>query len=993
MTSRLLQVFLLILVVAFITAGAVSAIPYLGFVTVPGDFNGDDLGADSRIMSEALKYSAATCIRSSGGETADVLQGRPGISYVHGWSTAGDIQSLNNRGFYYFIFENEPDGTVNPNWASEYMGRLNNSYPMIKGVNAANTVIGGNLFTFNFDSLYNYGFKNSSDMTGFHCYSNDPATGINIDAVKPVRDVMVAKGDSAKQIFLGEGWGPTRELPGCKRLFPDSDITPPEIQMLRDFVTNGYSSIITAKANYDPNWVWGVLFFTLNDNWGGRHWADRAVPIYDDQGNITSYTVDGYPVGLDIYPHFYNGGLIDINGNAKDNLMDLFPGNGLALGNSGFEYYDRSQSEAVASDWTPKTSPTPLSRYVVDSSISHNGLRSQRLTLNGSTQEYFFQNSVKNTVTPGQQYTISAWIKTEDVVKGSGRGAAIKLELLSAAGTVISSAYWSTGVDGTSDWTKVTVTTHGTAGSNRLRVTCELSGTSGRAWFDDVCAWKGLNTAKAAVTGYVLDDQRRPVQGADVRLYDWQTSGVTTNASGYFTISDVEPGVYSPYAIASGHSSRRVNAQLALGGKTRALGFSLPTTSPDRPTGMTIKDPAVGSTLELSWANPTGDYDAIRIYRSKDPLSIGTIAHEGNLISPYYDTGLEDGVIYRYTIRSVKNGVESTNTDYYYGMPSGGNKFTAYSAYPGPQWGHWHNNFGQTFVATATGSIASASCMPGFGGTGGGTELTFTIHDGANGPQIGPAKKKWGSGNSECTVSWNLGEVPVQSGRTYYLKVKGAAGYAAYRGGDVYPQGCFYIDGSAVTGSDMHSTVTITQPSSVEITRVNAGNASGYCMINWTTSAPATTQVEYGLTESYGSVTQLESELTTDHNAIIPGLAPGKYHFRVKSTRPGLPDAVSPDYTFTATARWTASIAEARKLNDTVVIDVDDLVVTAGNDQMDGFIYVQDRDRTSGIRVFPVDTSIGVITEGSVVNVTGTLATVDGERRIVGADVTLVSAQ
>lgn len=991
MAHRPLQVILFASILFAAALGSASAIPYLGFVTVPGDFNGDDLGADPRIMGEALNHSAATCIRAGGDEANYVsLLGKQGVGYVSGWSDAGDIQWWNNRGYYNFIFENEPDGTTNPNWASDYMNRLKSSYPMIKGVNAANTVIGGNLFTFNYELLYSNGFKTNSDMTGFHCYSNDPATGINIDAVKPVRDVMVAKGDSAKKIFLGEGWGPMRELPGLKRLFPDSEITPDEIRMLRDFVTSGYWNIVTSKTNYDPTWVWGVLFFTLNDNWGGRHWADRAVPVYDGQGNITSYTVDGYPVGLDIYPHFYNGGIIDINGNAKDNLMDIFPGNGLALGNSGFEYYDRSTSEAVASDWTPKTTPAQLSQYVVDSSINHNGLRSQRLTLNGTTQEYVTQNSVKGSVTPGKQYTVSAWVRTEDVVKGSGKGAIIKLEFLSATGSLVSNAYWSTGVDGTGDWTRITVTAYGTSGSSRLRVTCELSGTSGRAWFDDVCAWQGLNTDKSSFSGYVLDDQRRPVQGADVRIYNWQTSGQATDANGYFTIPNVEPGVYSPYAVAGGYSSRQINAQLALGGKTRALGFSLPATSPDKPTGVVIKDPAVGGVLELNWANPTGLCDAVRVYRSKDPLSIGTVVYEGMVYGPYWDTGLDDGVIYRYTVRSVRNGVESTNADYYYGMPSGGNKHTTYSAYPGAQWGHWSNNFGQTFVATASGSIASASCMPGFGGTGGGTELTFTIHDGANGPQIGPEKKKWGSGNSECTVSWNLGEVPVQSGKTYYLKVKGAAGFAAYRGNDVYSQGCFYIDGSAVTGSDMHSTITITQPRSVEITHVNAGSSPNHCMFDWATSAPATTQVEYGPTESYGSTTPLDSELTTEHNTVIMGVAPGKYHFRVKSTRPGLPDAVSPDYTFTATSRWTASIAEARTLTDGTAIDVDGLAVTAGNDQLNGFIYVQDRDRTGGIRVYP-QTTYGPISEGSVVNVTGVTATVDGERRVVGATVDIVT--
>jgi len=55
--------------------------------------------------------------------------------------------------------------------------------------------------------------------------------------------------------------------------------------------------------------------------------------------------------------------------------------------------------------------------------------------------------------------------------------------------------------------------------------------------------------------------------------------------------------------------------------------------------------------------------------------------------------------------------------------------------------------------------------------------------------------------------------------------------------------------------------------------------------IVWTTSVPATSQVEYGATEVYGQATVLEDELVTEHLVVLDRLTPETlYHFRVAST-------------------------------------------------------------------------------------------------------------
>lgn len=84
------------------------------------------------------------------------------------------------------------------------------------------------------------------------------------------------------------------------------------------------------------------------------------------------------------------------------------------------------------------------------------------------------------------------------------------------------------------------------------------------------------------------------------------------------------------------------------------------------------------------------------------------------------------------------------------------------------------------------------------------------------------------------------------------------------------------------------------------------------------------------------------------------------------------------------------SVAQIKAWADGVTLTVRDAVVTTGTDQLAGMFYVEDSDRTSGIRVRRDAGSTIEAQVGQLVTVVGTLATESGERVLIGPS--LISA-
>jgi len=84
------------------------------------------------------------------------------------------------------------------------------------------------------------------------------------------------------------------------------------------------------------------------------------------------------------------------------------------------------------------------------------------------------------------------------------------------------------------------------------------------------------------------------------------------------------------------------------------------------------------------------------------------------------------------------------------------------------------------------------------------------------------------------------------------------------------------------------------------------GTTQSSVTITWTTDEPATSQVEYGTTASYGSTTSLDTNLVTSHTVTLSSLtADTTHHFRVKSRDNAENEVASDDYTFTTSKSAT----------------------------------------------------------------------------------------
>lgn len=176
-------------------------------------------------------------------------------------------------------------------------------------------------------SFYRGGFRDQFDVLDIHPYANDPRTGCAMGGVVAAREALVELGMGHKRIYLGEGWGPTRNCPQVSRERHDAPVSAEEADIMRQYYWNGYRCLTSPRMDYNPEWVLGAKFFTLNDNVGMTYWRVSARPHYNAQGEIEYYLLSHLAFrSLDeMQASFWNGGLVDFYGNPKGDWLFDFP--------------------------------------------------------------------------------------------------------------------------------------------------------------------------------------------------------------------------------------------------------------------------------------------------------------------------------------------------------------------------------------------------------------------------------------------------------------------------------------------------------------------------------------------------------------------------------------------------------------------------------------------------------------------------------------------
>ncbi|SFK69603.1 Ig-like domain-containing protein [Methylocapsa palsarum] len=207
-------------------------------------------------------------------------------------------------------------------------------------------------------------------------------------------------------------------------------------------------------------------------------------------------------------------------------------------------------------------------------------------------------------------------------------------------------------------------------------------------------------------------------------------------------------------------------------------------------------------------------------------------------------------------------------------------------------------NYGGNIFAFRNAIIGASSNTNGFGSS----TLNFTTTQ--TNSAIVVANVDWNAVSGSSRV-WrtNAGAFTEKS----YANVSGA--YSIYGGfhqnagaSGTYAVGLSAPDGEkySIAAVEVKGTASAVNTAPPIISGVTTGsiNQNGASII-WTTNAPATSRVEYGLSTNYSNTTAVNSSLDTTHTQVVAGLSAGTlYHFRIHSIDAAGNEGISSDFTF-----------------------------------------------------------------------------------------------
>ena len=158
--------------------------------------------------------------------------------------------------------------------------------------------------------------------------------------------------------------------------------------------------------------------------------------------------------------------------------------------NPGFE----KSGQDVLEYWTLLPSKAELSAITVDDTDSHSGKSSLRISQ--ADAESFSVCKENIPVEPGTDYTVSCWMKGENIVRADGdsdgvRGGGARVLIGKTDGHGIKGAEFQ---QGSFSWKKVTMTFN-SGSETKVSLQLFLHRSTGSVWFDEIEMVKGISTA------------------------------------------------------------------------------------------------------------------------------------------------------------------------------------------------------------------------------------------------------------------------------------------------------------------------------------------------------------------------------------------------------------------------------------------------------------------------------------------------------------------
>jgi hypothetical protein len=369
--------------------------------------------------------------------------------------------------------------------------------------------------------------------------------------------------------------------------------------------------------------------------------------------------------------------------------------------------------------------------------------------------------------------------------------------------------------------------------------------------------------------------------------------------------------------------SRDGVANLAVSGD-----FTFTTAPPDTtpPALSAIQATLVTSTsARISWltsepANTQVEYGSTTSYGASTTLD--TTMSTGHGVSL---AGLTAGSIYHFRVKSRDgSGNLAVSSDFSFVTPSGGAcpcSLWPLSTVPAvaSQNDTGEVELGVRFSADTTGFITGVRFYKGPSNTGvhagrlwsaAGTLLataTFTNETALGWQEVTFASPVAVSAGAIYVASYHAPSGGYAINQNYFtVGYDGAPLHAAANGNGVYAYGPGGFPTATFGGSNYWVDVVFTRDSDVSPPVISAVQAtqvtSASATIRWTTNELADSQVEYGPTTAYGSVTSIDPALVLSHSATVSGLTPNiLYHYRVRSRDAASNAAMSGDFTFTTT--------------------------------------------------------------------------------------------